>query len=97
MTRITLKLTSKELELLTSLASDQLFRLEFIDSRLPGYNANLPELGLGKQLVARLRLLSERATRMPAAKNGIAVPAAKNGVAELRRPRTTAARGANGA
>jgi hypothetical protein len=88
LTRITVKLTSKELELLTSLASDQLFRLEFIDSRLPGYNSNLPELGLGKQLVARLRSLSDRATRMPAAKNG---------AAELRRPRTALARGTNGA
>src|SRR5262245_22431667 len=35
LTRITVKFTAKELELLSSLAADQLFRREFIDSRLP--------------------------------------------------------------
>ena len=40
MTQITVKLTAKELELLCSLASDQLFRREFVDSRLPGFKSN---------------------------------------------------------
>lgn len=57
MTLITVKLTIRELELLTSLASDQLFRREFIDPRLPGYKPNSEELGMGKGLVARLRSL----------------------------------------
>jgi hypothetical protein len=55
MTLITIKLTIKELELLTTLASDQLFRREFIDPRLPGYKINSEEISLAKVLVARLR------------------------------------------
>lgn len=55
MTLITIKLTVKELELLTTLASDQLFRREFIDPRLPGHKANSEEIGMGKGLVNRLR------------------------------------------
>lgn len=62
MTRITLKLTSKELELLRSLASDQLFRREFIDPRMPGYKSNPADLSLGKKLIERLRVMTDRAT-----------------------------------
>ena len=54
---INVKFTIKELELFTTLASDQLFRREFIDPRMPGYKANMPEISLGKGLVTRLRLL----------------------------------------
>jgi len=61
MIQITIKLTARELELLGSLASDQLFRREFIDSRLPGYTSNPGDLNLGKQLVERFRILMERA------------------------------------
>jgi len=57
MTLITIKLTIKELELLTTLASDQLFRREFIDPKMPGYKNNPGEIILGKVLVARLRSL----------------------------------------
>ena len=67
MTRMNLKLTAKELELLSSLASDQLFRREFIDPRLPGYKSNPAELSLGKKLVERLRVMVARA-------NGTSVP-----------------------
>jgi len=74
MKRITLKLNVKELDLLSSLASDQIFRREFIDPRLPGSYANPAELSLGKQLVERLRLLANRAKAVPSSK--------KNGVAE---------------
>ncbi|HSM76846.1 MAG TPA: hypothetical protein VLT57_04440 [Bryobacteraceae bacterium] len=63
MTRITMKFTTNELELLSRLASDQLFRREFIDPRLPGNKFNAAELSLGKQLVERLRLVTDRATR----------------------------------
>ena len=57
MTLITIKLTIKELELLTTLASDQLFRREFIDPKMPGYKSNSGEVSLGKVLIARLRAL----------------------------------------
>lgn len=85
MTRITVKFTTKELELLSSLASDQLFRREFIDSRLPGYNASLTDLSLGKQLVARMREMADREARTR--------PPARNGAVVSRRSRTTVARG----
>lgn len=62
MTSFSVKLTTKELELLSSLASDQLFRREFIDPRMPGYRPNPGDLHLGKELVERLRLVTDRAT-----------------------------------
>jgi hypothetical protein len=65
MTAITVKLTPRELDLLTILASDQLFRREFIDPRLPGNRSNPAELSLGKKLVERLRLTADRAKRVP--------------------------------
>ena len=60
-TRIAVRFTARELALVTSLVSDQLFRREFIDPRLPGYKPNPGELSLGKQLAERLRALSARA------------------------------------
>jgi hypothetical protein len=70
MTLITVKLNIKEIELLTSLASDQLFRREFIDPKLPGYKSNSAEMSLGKSLVSRLRLLADpsSAKRTPSAR-----------------------------
>ena len=65
MIQITIKLTARELELLSSLASDQLFRREFIDSRLPGYRSNAADLNLGKQLIERFRVMTERAKGAP--------------------------------
>jgi hypothetical protein len=67
MTLITVKLSIEELMLLTTLASDQLFRREFIDPKMPGYKTNPPELRLGKKLVERLRSTADRA-------RGIALP-----------------------
>jgi hypothetical protein len=55
LTQITVKLTIQELELLASLASDQLFRREFIDPKMPGYKSNPAEVSMGKGLVVRLR------------------------------------------
>jgi len=72
MTRTTVKLTAKELELLSSLASDQLFRREFIDSRIPGHGSNPEELSLGKKLVERLRLITDRTKGTGSRKNGAA-------------------------
>lgn len=54
-TLITLRLTPAELRILLQLATDQLFRREFIDSRLPGCGSDGNELVLGKQLIQRLR------------------------------------------
>jgi len=68
MTAITLKLTPEELDLLTALASDQLFRRQFIDPRLPGYKSNPAEVRVGKELVERLRQMSDRAKGGPIAK-----------------------------
>ncbi len=76
MKRITVTFTPTELALLRSLATDQLFRREFIDPRLPGYSSNGAELALGKQLVERLRLLTDAAT-------GTA-PTRRNGTTHLR-------------
>jgi len=55
--KINLTLTFDELTLLTNLASDQLFRRQFIDPKMPGYKSNTEELNLGKAVVARLRLM----------------------------------------
>lgn len=58
---INVKFTAKELELLSRLATDQLFRREFIDSRMHGYKSDADELDLGKRLVERLRAVMDRA------------------------------------
>jgi hypothetical protein len=53
--------TVEELRLLASLASDQLFRRQFIDPKMPGYKGNPEELYLGKALVGRMRwIIGER-------------------------------------
>jgi hypothetical protein len=67
MTLITLNLTFQELELLTTLVSDQLFRREFIDPKMPGYRSNSEEMKLGKALAARLKLMvdPDSAKRIP--------------------------------
>lgn len=56
--KISLELTSEEVKLLASLAADQLFRREFIDSKIPGFRSNSEELALGKALLERLRALT---------------------------------------
>jgi len=67
MTVITLKLTLEELELMTTLVSDQLFRREFIDPKMPGHKSNSEEMKLGKALVARMKLMvdPDAAKRIP--------------------------------
>lgn len=67
MTFVTLKLTCAELELLTALASDQLFRREFIDPKLPGHRPDAEQVAQGKALVARMRSILDpgAAKRMP--------------------------------
>jgi hypothetical protein len=65
MALITVKLTEQELGLLATLASDQLFRREFIDPKMPSNKFNPAEIGIGKKLVERLRLLADRAKKTP--------------------------------
>jgi hypothetical protein len=49
---------------LASLASDQLFRRQFIDPKMPGYKGNPEEVvALGKALVGRMRLIIDGGTR----------------------------------
>lgn len=67
MTSVNLKLTLNELDVLTSLAADQLFRREFIDPKMPGHRADSARLALGKSLLTRLQLLAANpaANRLP--------------------------------
>ena len=61
MKRIRVEVTQEELHLLTTLASDQMFRRQFIDPKMPGYKADPAELAIGKDLVLRLRELARQA------------------------------------
>lgn len=62
MKNVKVELTCEELLLLTTLASDQLFRKEFIDPKMPGYKGDPAELALGKNLIIRLRALAREAS-----------------------------------
>jgi hypothetical protein len=57
MKRVNFAVTVEELRLLASLASDQLFRRQFIDPRMPGYKGSPEEVDCGKALVGRMRLI----------------------------------------
>jgi hypothetical protein len=70
MTQITVRLSMSELELLSRLAADQLFRREFIDTKFPGHKSSPLELTCGKKLVERLRSLTDQAKK--ASRSGIA-------------------------
>jgi hypothetical protein len=63
MKRINFAVTVEELRLLASLASDQLFRRQFIDPRMPGYKGSPEEVDLGKALVGRMRLIIDDGAR----------------------------------
>jgi hypothetical protein len=60
MTQITIKLNLEDLRLLATLASDQLFRREFIDPKMPGHTAKPGEVDFGKALVGRLRMIIDQ-------------------------------------
>ncbi len=53
--RIILELTPEELKLLATLVSDQQFRREFIDPKMPGYKLIPAEMSMAKSLASRLR------------------------------------------
>lgn len=67
MKHVTLRLSITDLRTLASLAADQLFRLEYIDVRMPGHQSDPGQIERGKALVERLRSLAE--TYSP--KNGV--------------------------
>ena len=63
MKRINFAVTVEELQLLASLASDQLFRRQFIDPKMPGYKSKPEEVDQGKAIVARMRFLIDENRR----------------------------------
>ena len=63
MKRINFTVTVDELRLLASLASDQLFRRQFIDPKMPGYKGDPEEIDIGKALVRRMLLIIDGGTR----------------------------------
>jgi len=72
MKNINFVLTLEELRLLASLASDQLFRRQFIDPKMPGYKSNPEEVDIGKALVVRMRSILDAARQaMPTSAKGV--------------------------
>jgi hypothetical protein len=67
MKRVNFQLTVEEMRLLSSLASDQLFRREFIDPKMPGYKGNREEVDLGKALVRRMRQIIDDGSHVTSA------------------------------
>jgi hypothetical protein len=57
--------TLEELLLISTLLSDQLFRREFIDPKMPGYKGDPAELATGKELVLRLKSIAREASGSP--------------------------------
>jgi hypothetical protein len=76
MKKLSLDFTPEELGILTTMASDQLFRKQFIDSKMPGFKPNREELDLCKNLVGRLRSVVDeqrsKAATAPAKKTAAA-------------------------
>lgn len=70
-------LTIEELEVLLPLAADQLFRNEFIDTRLPGFKKDNEKVQLAKAVIGRLkerlRLAQQKNTNGRQAKAGSSV------------------------
>lgn len=77
MKNIKIEMTLQELLLVTTLMSDQLFRREFIDPKMPGYKADPAELAMGKDLVLRLKGLLQQAS------GSAAVPATRRAASHL--------------
>ena len=66
MKNVKFEVTQQELLLLITLMSDQLFRREFIDPKMPGYKRDPGELAMGKELVLRLKSgITKRDPRRP--------------------------------
>ncbi len=84
MQTVTLKLTVEELKLLATLASDQLFRREFIDPRMPGRKPDPAETDAGKALVVRMRALVDRDFRTGAPQPSVPTAHDAGGPVRLR-------------
>ena len=65
MKNIKLEVSQPELLLLITLISDQLFRREFIDPKMPGYKGDPAELAMGKELVLRLKSMIRQTAESP--------------------------------
>ncbi len=65
MKNIKFEVGQPELLLLITLISDQLFRREFIDPKMPGYKGDPAELAMGKGLVLRLKAVIREAAELP--------------------------------
>lgn len=65
MKNLKIEVTLQELLLVTTLMSDQLFRREFIDPKMPGYKGDPTELAMGKGLVLRLKTVAKQASGTP--------------------------------
>lgn len=65
MKNVKFEVTQQELLLLITLMSDQLFRREFIDPKMPGYKGDPAELAMGKELVLRLKSVIRQASESP--------------------------------
>ena len=65
MKNIKIEVTLEELLLISTLLSDQLFRREFIDPKMPGYKGDPAELAMGKDLVLRLKSIAREASGSP--------------------------------
>jgi hypothetical protein len=66
MKNIKIEVTLEELLLVTTLMSDQLFRRQFIDPKMPGYKGDPAELAMGKDLVLRLKAIVKQASESSA-------------------------------
>jgi hypothetical protein len=55
MQQVSLKLTADEIQALLELVENQLFRMKFIDSKIPGHRNNPEKLRLASSAVSRLR------------------------------------------
>lgn len=62
MKNIKIEMTLQELLLVATLLSDQLFRREFMDPKMPGYRGDPAELAMGKDLFLRLKAIAREAS-----------------------------------
>jgi len=55
MQEVSVKLTADEIQALLELVDNQLFRMKFIDSKIPGHKNNPEKLRLASSAVSRLK------------------------------------------
>ena len=65
--RIKLELTSDELKVLTTLADNQMFRMRFIDPKMPGYKVDPDSFRASQAVIGRLHVALD-------AQNGVVKP-----------------------